>query len=142
MKVHTLADCMPAGVVSGKSGFKHGLLVVDDEPLIRALILKILRREHYIVLEAASAEEALNVASRHLGQIDLLITDVILPGLSGRALAELMFSGRPKLKIIYISGYTDDESVRRGSIPPGSKFLQKPFTLRALIGLVLAVLES
>jgi CheY-like chemotaxis protein len=121
---------------------RQTILVVDDEPLIRALILKILRREGYFVLEASSAEEALSVASKHLETIDLLITDVILPGLSGRQFAELMFSGRPKLKIIYISGYTDDESVRRGTTPPGSRYLQKPFTLGALVGLVLAVLES
>jgi two-component system cell cycle sensor histidine kinase/response regulator CckA len=118
------------------------ILVVEDEPLIRALILKILRRERYLVLEAASAEEALSVASRHPGQINLLLTDVILPGLTGRALAELIYSGRPELRVVYISGYTDDESVRRGSIPPGSRFLQKPFTLGALVGLVRAVLES
>ena len=94
------------------------------------------------MLEAASAEEALSVASKHPGQINLLLTDVILPGLTGRELAELMFSGRPELKVVYISGYTDDESVRRGSMPPGSRFLQKPFTLGALVGLVRAVLES
>jgi hypothetical protein len=118
------------------------ILVVEDEPQIRALVLKILRRERYLVLEAASAEEALSIASNHPGQIHLLLTDVMLPGLTGRALAELMFSGRPELKVVYISGYTDDESVRRGSIPPHSRFLQKPFTLGALVGLVRAVLES
>jgi two-component system cell cycle sensor histidine kinase/response regulator CckA len=118
------------------------VLVVEDEARIRVLVEKILQRERYLVLEAGSAEEALSVASKHPGRIDLLLTDVILPGLTGRELTELMLSERPGLKVVYMSGYTDDENVRRGTIPPGSQFIQKPFTLGVLVRLVRAALES
>jgi two-component system cell cycle sensor histidine kinase/response regulator CckA len=121
---------------------RQTILIVDDKAGIRALVRKILRRERYVVLEAGSAEEALTVASKHAGRIDLLLTDVMLPGLTGRELAEQMLPARPELKVVYISGYTDDESVRRGAIPPGSMFLQKPFTSGVLVGLVRAAIGS
>jgi two-component system, cell cycle sensor histidine kinase and response regulator CckA len=112
------------------------ILLVEDEPGIRALVRKILRREHYAVLEAGSAEEAMNVAAAQEGRIDLLVTDVILPGMNGRDLAEGMRESLPDLRVLYVSGFTSDESVRAGEFPPGSKFLQKPFTLSALVGKV------
>ena len=115
---------------------RETILLVEDEPGIRALVRKILRREKYNVVEASSAEEALEMASTVAGRIDLLVTDVMLPGVSGRALAEQIREARQDLKILYISGYTDDDAVRTGAIPPGSKFLQKPFTLGALVGKV------
>jgi len=75
------------------------------------------------------------------GQIDLLVTDVMLPGASGRELAERIRETRPELKVLYISGYTDDDAVRTGAIPPGSRFLQKPFTHDALVRHVREALE-
>ena len=111
------------------------ILLVEDEAGIRALVRKILRRENYDVLEAGSAEEALSIASAPI-RIDLLVTDLTLPGASGRELAERIRVSRQNLKVLYISGYTDDDAVRTGAIPPGSKFLQKPFTLGALVGKV------
>lgn len=105
------------------------ILVVDDEAGIRELIRKILRRERYHVLEAGSAEEALAAAQ---GQaIDLLITDVMLPGIHGPELARRMQQAAPSLralKTLFISGYTGSEA-----IPPGARFLGKPFTLAALL---------
>jgi PAS domain S-box-containing protein len=115
---------------------RETILLVEDEAGIRALVRKILRREQYNVLEAGSAEEAMTMASSTTGPIDLLITDVKLPQASGRDLAEHVRAARPDLKVLYISGYTDDDAVRAGAIPPGSKFLQKPFTLGALVGKV------
>ena len=112
------------------------ILLVEDEAGIRALVRKILRRENYNVLEAGSAEEAMAMAAAAPGQIDLLVTDVMLPGASGRELAERIRETRPELKVLYISGYTDDDAVRTGAIPPGSRFLQKPFTLGALVSKV------
>ena len=76
------------------------------------------------------------MASAMPGRIDLLLTDVKLVSASGRELAEHIRAARPELKVLYISGYTDDDAVRTGSIPPGSKFLQKPFTLGALVAKV------
>jgi PAS domain S-box-containing protein len=116
--------------------FRETILLVEDEAGIRALVRKILRRENYNVLEAGGAEEAMAMASSAAGRIDLLLTDVMLPAASGRDLAEQIRASRPDLKVLYISGYTDDDAVRAGAIPPGSRFLQKPFTLGALVGKV------
>lgn len=120
---------------------RETILLVEDEAGIRALVRKILRREHYSVLEAGTAEEALAMAAA-AGRIDLLVTDVRLPSASGRELAEKLRESRPELKVLYISGYTDDDAARTGAIPPGSKFLQKPFTLGALVGKVKESLEG
>jgi len=112
---------------------RETILVVDDEAGIRSLIAKILRREHYWVLEAGTANEAAAIAATHGSAIQLLLTDVMLPDYNGRQLAEKLIGVLPKLKVMYISGFTDDESVRTGAFPPGARFLQKPFTLGALL---------
>jgi two-component system cell cycle sensor histidine kinase/response regulator CckA len=121
---------------------RETILVVEDEPGIRALVRKILRRERYNVLEAGSGEEALKVAAEHAGPIDLLLTDVMLPGILGSELAGRMRESAPALDVLYISGYTDDEAVRMGAFPPGSKFLQKPFTLGTLVTKVRDALDA
>ena len=106
------------------------------------MIAKILRREHYRVLEAGSATEAVAIAAAHGGAIQLLLTDVMLPDRNGRQLAEQLLEALPELKVMYISGFTDDESVRAGAFPPGARFLQKPFTLGALMGTVREALDQ
>jgi two-component system, cell cycle sensor histidine kinase and response regulator CckA len=122
--------------------WRETILVVDDEPGIRALVAKILRRERYIVLEAGSAEEAMTVTLIHGAPIHLLLSDVMLPDRSGRQIAEQLHEFTAGIKVIYISGFTDDESVRTGDFPPGSRFLQKPFTLGALVSTVREALDS
>ena len=121
---------------------RETILVVDDEAGIRSLIAKILRREHYHVLEAGTATDAAAIAAKHGSAIQLLVTDVMLPDRNGRQLAEKLVQALPKLKVMYISGFTDDESVRAGAFPPGARFLQKPFTLGALIGTVRETLDQ
>lgn len=121
---------------------RETILLVEDEPGIRALVRKILSRERYRVFEASSGEEALKLAGTLQGAIQLLVTDVMLPGIGGREIAETMRTSNPKLRIVYISGYTDDEVVRAGLFPPGSMFLQKPFTLTALITKVRESLDA
>ena len=120
---------------------RETILLVEDEAGIRALVRKILRRERYNVLEAGSAEEALSLAESEQGRVNLLLTDMMLPGMGGRELAEEMRRSIPELKVLYVSGYTEDESVRAGAFPPGSKFLQKPFTLSVLVGKVREALD-
>jgi two-component system cell cycle sensor histidine kinase/response regulator CckA len=127
---------VPEPVPAAVEPTRETILLVEDEAGIRALVRKILRREKYAVLEAGSAEDAMNIAAAHEGRIDLLLTDVILPGMGGRELAEGMREWLPDLKIVYVSGFTSDEEVRAGAFPPGSKFLQKPFTLSSLVGKV------
>ncbi len=147
---HAEAPCAPAAEPVVETAVpepaveivRETILLVEDEAGIRALVRKILRREHYSVLEAGSAEEALAMAAAAPGRIDLLVTDVRLPAASGRELAEKLRESRPELKVLYISGYTDDDAARTGAIPPGSKFLQKPFTLGALVGKVKESLEG
>jgi two-component system cell cycle sensor histidine kinase/response regulator CckA len=129
-------------VVAPVEQVRETILLVEDEGGIRALVRKILRRERYNVLEAGSAEEALNLAQSHAGHIDLLLTDVMLPGMGGRELAEGMRKSVADIKVLYVSGYTEDESVRAGAFPPGSKFLQKPFTLSVLVGKVREALDA
>ena len=122
--------------------FRETVLVVDDEAGIRALIVKILRRERYRVLEAGSVEEAVSVAAKHGGPIQLLLTDVMLGDRNGRQLATQLLETMPGLKVVYISGFTDDDAVRTGAFPPGARFLQKPFTLGALMGTVREALDQ
>jgi PAS domain S-box-containing protein len=121
---------------------RETILVVDDEAGIRGLMRKILRREHYQVLEASSAEEALQMAAAHAGPIHMLLTDVMLPGMLGPELARKMYALDSSLKVLYISGYTQDEAVRTGEYPPGARFLAKPFTLGALLGKVRESLDA
>ena len=137
----TPARAAPAPALSAAEALRETVLVVDDEAGIRALIVKILRRERYQVLEAGSASEGIAIARRHDGPIHLLLTDVMLPDRSGRDLAQQLREALPELKVMYISGFTDDESVRRGDFPPGARFLQKPFTLSALVGTVRDALD-
>jgi DNA-binding response OmpR family regulator len=115
---------------------------VDDETGIRELVRKILERERYRVLEAASAEEASRIAAAHSGKIHLLVTDVMLPGLSGPQLARRLYQASPGLKVLYISGHAEEETVRKGESPPGARFLAKPFTLAALVAQVREMLGA
>jgi len=131
----------PGPISSAAEALRETVLVVDDEAGIRALIVKILRRERYQVLEAGSALEGIATARKHDGPIHLLLTDVMLPDRGGRDLAQQLHEALPELKVMYISGFTDDESVRRGDFPPGARFLQKPFTLSALVGTVRDALD-
>jgi two-component system cell cycle sensor histidine kinase/response regulator CckA len=139
-----LAPQLPVEVPVAEPVEQHRetILLVEDEAGIRALVRKILRRERYNVVEAGSAEEALNLAQSHEGHVDLLLTDVMLPGMGGRELAEEMRRSVADLKVLYVSGYTEDESVRAGAFPPGSKFLQKPFTLSVLVAKVSEALDA
>ena len=132
----------PKAPTAAAESLRETILVVDDEAGIRALIVKILRRERYRVLEAGSVAEAVAAAAAHGGPIQLLLTDVMLPDRNGRQLATQLLETRPGLKVVYISGFTDDDAVRAGAFPPGARFLQKPFTLGALMGTVREALDQ
>lgn len=137
------AEPEPQAVIAAQPEPLHPvILVVDDEPGIRALVAKILRREHYEVIEASSATEAGSLAANQPRPVELLVTDVMLPDRPGTALAEQLRGQLPTLKVLYMSGYTEDERVRAGDFPPGAKFLQKPFTLGALVTKVRESLEQ
>ena len=103
------------------------LLVVEDEDGVRLLVRDYLRMKGYTVLEAGHGEEALRIAGEHSGEISLMITDVIMPGMNGRQLAERMATLRPAMKVLYMSGYAETAVYRKGVLEPGCPFLQKPF---------------
>jgi PAS domain S-box-containing protein len=132
----------PKAPTIAAEALRETVLVVDDEAGIRALIVKILRRERYRVLEAGSVAEAVAAAAAHGGPIQLLLTDVMLPDRNGRQLATQLVEARPGLRVVYISGFTDDDAVRAGAFPQGARFLQKPFTLGALMGTVREALDQ
>ncbi|MEE9303060.1 MAG: PAS domain S-box protein [Thiotrichaceae bacterium] len=104
------------------------VLLVEDNDELRNLIRDVLQKRGYTVLDAPSAEEAIQICNSHNGVIDLLLTDVVLPGLNGRDLAKYLEPLRSKMKVLYMSGYTDDAIVRHGVLRAGMAFLQKPFT--------------
>jgi CheY-like chemotaxis protein len=109
------------------------ILLVEDEDAVRSLSRQILQGCGYTILEARDGEEALRVAQKHAGDpIDLLVTDVVLPRLDGRELAESLLRQRPLLKVLYFSGHGEDAVLEHGVIPHQGGFLQKPFTASAL----------
>jgi len=118
------------------------ILFVEDEESVRELVRDFLVTAGYHVLEAADGVQALETAAAQKGPIHLLITDVVMPRLSGREVATRISAERPDLKILYISGYTDDSVFRHGVLEGGVAFLQKPFNLKALAHKIREVLDT
>ncbi|HEY6391564.1 MAG TPA: response regulator [Bryobacteraceae bacterium] len=136
------AEIVPEVAAPADAPRAETILVVEDEAGIRALVRKILRRQGYEVLEASNGDEALIVCREHTGTLDLLITDVMMPQMGGRELVDRMREQSRGMKVLYVSGYTDDASIYSGNFPPGTAFLQKPFTLGSLLDKVKEVLAT
>jgi signal transduction histidine kinase/CheY-like chemotaxis protein len=117
------------------------VLLVEDEPAVRALAGEILQELGYTVLTAGNADEGWQVAAAYRGTIDLLFTDVVMPGASGRDLAHRLTPVRPAMKVLYMSGYTEHAIVRRGVLEPGVAYMEKPFTPDSLARRLRAVLD-
>jgi two-component system cell cycle sensor histidine kinase/response regulator CckA len=122
-------EARPAASVAGT----ETILLVEDEPAVRALAEKTLRACGYTVLAAGEYIEALALSNRHSGTIHLLVTDVIMPGLNGRELAECLRALRPHMRVLFISGYTADAIAQHGILDDGVAFLPKPFSPRDLL---------
>ncbi|MEY4510070.1 MAG: hypothetical protein RLZZ450_2192 [Pseudomonadota bacterium] len=118
------------------------VLLVEDDEQVRAVNCTILRRSGYRLLEAASGDEALVVCEKFAAPIDLLLTDVIMPRMSGRELADRMRSMQPGLKVLFLSGYTRDIIAQHGVLERGVAFLEKPVAPAALLRKVQAVLSQ
>jgi CheY-like chemotaxis protein len=118
------------------------ILLVEDDEMVRALGQTILQLRGYTILEARNAKEALHVAEEHQGPIHLMLTDTVMPGLSGPELAERLASIRPDTKVLYTSGYTDKVKTHRHLTALSAAFLQKPYTPETLTRKIREVLNS
>lgn len=119
---------------------RETILLVEDEPMVRKLVKQVLEMSGYRVLEAAEGRQALEQCARYEGPIHLLLTDVVLPGINGRELAESVAELRPGVRVLWMTGYTDDHVLKRG-IPPGADLLHKPFNPLDLTERVRALLD-
>jgi len=118
------------------------VLLAEDEASLRQLMARVLRMQGYTVLEAADGNEALNLAQANGPNIQLLVTDVIMPGLSGKMLAEWLSQVNPRVKVLFISGYINNAAVRGAMSQPGTFFLQKPFNPQDLARKVRQALDA
>ena len=116
------------------------ILVVDDEPAILDMIAELLGYEGYEVV--ATSQGSVALARAKSDPPALILLDLMMPGMNGRGLVERLAGIRPRIKSLYMSGYTDDDIVRRGFIEPSKSFLQKPFTSEALLQTVRKVLDE
>lgn len=123
-------------------GGSETILVVEDDDAVRVLATKVLQRYGYRVLEAKEGEEALRVNEEHEGPIHLMLTDVVMPGMGGRELAERILPLHRGIRVIYMSGYTGNAIARHGFLEPGLEFIKKPFTPEGLAKKVREVLDK
>jgi two-component system cell cycle sensor histidine kinase/response regulator CckA len=118
------------------------ILVAEDETAVRGLAVSVLSSDGYTVLDSHSCAEALRICREHTGPIALLLTDVVMPQLSGRELAAKISVLRPDIRILYMSGYTEDTVILNGMAEPGTAFISKPFSPRGLLSKVREVLDA
>jgi two-component system cell cycle sensor histidine kinase/response regulator CckA len=124
------------------SGARETVLLVEDARRVREVVREILEMNGYEVLEARQGEQAIEISAQHSGPIHLLVTDVVMPEMSGRELAQRLTLLRPDMRVLYMSGYTDDAIVRHGVLDAGMAFIAKPFTPDGLASKVRQVLDA
>jgi PAS domain S-box-containing protein len=123
-------------------GGTETILLVEDEEAVRSMVSKVLQNKGYTVLEARHGNEAIGMSERYEGSINLMVTDVIMPQMSGRELAQRLAPLRPEMRVLYMSGYPDNTIIQHGVLEPGAAFLQKPFTIHSLELKVREVLDD
>jgi two-component system cell cycle sensor histidine kinase/response regulator CckA len=126
------AVASPAGTV----------LLVEDEPTVRAFVHRVLEQSGFVVLAASHPEAALHIVEAHPGSIDLILSDVVMPGMSGRLMAERLAIRHPEARVLFMSGYIDDPLARKKAAANDVGFLQKPFTSAELTDRIRAVLNG
>jgi CheY-like chemotaxis protein len=123
----------------------HGtetILLVEDEDMVRTFTRQVFEKNGYTVLDSAYPDDAFRIEEEYTGRIDMLLTDVVLPQVSGREVARVIQDNRPDIKVLYMSGYTDDSIVHHGVLDPGIHFLHKPFSSAMLLQKVRFVLDQ
>ena len=134
-------EAAPPGRIASPS-YSKTVLLVEDSDTVRELTRNILELTGYDVLEAGSPEVAIRLCESHEGEIHLLLTDVVMPGMSGRDLSDRLRPGRPAMKVLYMSGYTDEAIVDHGILDAGIHFIPKPFSPASMAQKILEVLNS
>jgi two-component system, cell cycle sensor histidine kinase and response regulator CckA len=134
-------DVHSSAAAAGPTPAGETVLLVEDEATVRAAVRRMLDRSGYTVLEAATGGEALRIFETSAERIDVLLTDVVMPGQGGRALAEQLTARRPQLRVLFMSGYTDDDILQRGLLQPDAAFLEKPVTPDGLARALRQVLD-
>ncbi len=112
---------------------RQTVLLVEDEEMVRKLMTEVLELEGYEVLGCADPREAIVTCLQHGGRIDVLLTDVVMPGMNGRDMAVKILEARPKLRVVFMSGYTEHVLMRDGKLDATIHYLQKPFSLETLV---------
>ena len=120
----------------------ESILIVEDEAAVRELIVRVLKAHGYQVLEARDGPQALQISEQHDGPIDLLLTDVIMPHMNGKELHERLRDPRPEMRVLFMSGYTDNAIAHHGVLEPGTRLLPKPFSMEDLIRTMRSVLAG
>jgi PAS domain S-box-containing protein len=132
----------PADLIAAPSGGSETILVIEDEDIVRSLACRGLRDHGYTIVEARNGSEALRYIQQHPGTVDLAISDVVMPEMGGRELAQTLALSDPDLPILFMSGYTGEDVVQRGLLDPGAPFQQKPFTPGTLATKVRTMLDQ
>jgi two-component system cell cycle sensor histidine kinase/response regulator CckA len=136
------AEAIPAPLPEVPGGGTETILVIEDEDVVRSLAMRGLRDYGYTVVEAENGSQALRYIQQHPGEIDLVISDVVMPEMGGRELGQNLALFDPDLPILYMSGYTGDDVVQRGLLDPGAPFQQKPFTPATLASKIRTMLDQ
>jgi PAS domain S-box-containing protein len=136
------ASLKPGALRSQPSRGLETVLLVEDDELVRALVRQVLHMNGYIVLEASSGSEALRICEQHTGPIPLMVTDVVMPHMSGCELAQRVIPLRPEMRVLYMSGYTGNAVAQHGVLDPGIAFLQKPIASDDLVHKVRELLDA
>ncbi len=144
LPIHEGGDCAPSATptADGRARGDETILVVEDDEAIRCLARRILTTAGYRVVDAPEGAEALALCQEHPGPIDLLLTDVVMPKMSGKVVADEVLRLRPQLKVLFMSGYTDNAIAHHGRLDPGTHFIAKPFSGMELARKVRSVLDS
>ena len=111
---------------------RQTILLVEDEEMVRGLICEVLRREGYRVLACSDAAEGIEASKRHGERIDLLLSDVVMPGMNGPEMAARIQKDLPQLRVVFMSGYSEQVLAHEGQVDASFAYLQKPFTLKTL----------